>query len=131
MRPAGNEWRDMENAHTHTKAEGRDEASKKTRLFYSDDGGRRDHRLETTGGGDDKQNGGGDEQEAVDVRCSLAKRDPQTTRMILPFAGCDMGGAGLPGLWRVGVIEWDLFSVSVRYLLRVYRSGDHFAARAF
>ena len=99
----------MENAHTHTKAEGRDEASKKTRLFYSDDGGRRDRRLETTGGGDDKQNGGGDEQEAVDVRCSLAKRDPHTTRMILPFAGCDMGGAGLPGLWRVGVIEWDLF----------------------
>ena len=37
------------------------------------------------------------------------KRDPHTTRMILPFAGCDMGGAGLPGLWRVGVIEWDLF----------------------
>ena len=59
--------------------------------------------------GTTNKNGGGDEQEAVDVRCSLAKRDPQTTRMILPFAGCDMGGAGLPGLWRVGVIEWDLF----------------------
>ena len=88
--------------------------------------------METTGGGDDKQNGGGDEQEAVDVRCSLAKRDPQTTRMILPFAGCDMGGGQgcqdsgvcLPRRDRVGSV-----SVSVRYLLRVYRSGDHFAAR--